>query len=286
MGELKGRTLSWFGKGCPAVFTPQWLPTLNCFFRYWTLDINSLNSNFGSADDLKALASALHKRDMYLMVDVVINHMAATSNPPNYGGFSPFNTQTDFHTECFIQDSDYTNNQTAVEQCWLGDTNLPLADLNTEDSSVVSTWNSWVTNIVKTYSIDGLRIDTVKHIRKDFWPGFASAAGVYTVGEVLHNETSYVAPYTRTSRFIYLFGQLSKTKMTCNRPQRSSMPPWITLPGSSSLRHSSLPKAICPLLPPLFRLHNLPTRMESSLLGLSLRTMINPVSNPRLRINL
>lgn len=38
-----------------------------------------LNSNFGSADDLRALASALHSRDMYLMVDVVANDMV--SNP-------------------------------------------------------------------------------------------------------------------------------------------------------------------------------------------------------------
>ncbi|KAI0798144.1 glycoside hydrolase family 13 protein [Abortiporus biennis] len=167
------------------------------FHGYWSQDINSLNSHFGSADDLKALAKALHDRSMYLMVDVVINHMASGSNPPNYASYQPFNTQTDFHNECFIQASDYDNNQTAVEQCWLGDTNVPLADLNTESDSVVSTWNSWVSNIVSTYSIDGLRIDTVKHVRQDFWPDFAKAAGVYTVGEVLHNETTFVAPYTK-----------------------------------------------------------------------------------------
>lgn len=36
-----------------------------------------LNSNYGTADDLKDLASALHKRGMYLMVDVVANHMVS-----------------------------------------------------------------------------------------------------------------------------------------------------------------------------------------------------------------
>lgn len=35
----------------------------------------SLNDNFGTADDLNNLASALHDRGMYLMVDVVANHM-------------------------------------------------------------------------------------------------------------------------------------------------------------------------------------------------------------------
>lgn len=45
-------------------------------------------------------------------------------------------------------------------------------------------------------SIDGLRIDTVKHVRKDFWPAFVASSGVYTVGEVLDGGVSYVAPYT------------------------------------------------------------------------------------------
>lgn len=35
--------------------------------------MNSLNSNFGTADDLKALSTALHAKGMYLMVDVVVN---------------------------------------------------------------------------------------------------------------------------------------------------------------------------------------------------------------------
>ncbi len=68
-------------------------------------------------------------------------------------------------------------------------------DIDTENSTVVQEWNSWVTSFVNTYSVDGLRIDTVKHIRKDFWPAFASAAGVFTIGEVRH-ETSKSCPLT------------------------------------------------------------------------------------------
>jgi len=36
----------------------------------------------------------------------------------------------------------------------------------------------------------------VKHVRKDFWSNFVSASGVYAIGEVLHNETYYLAGYT------------------------------------------------------------------------------------------
>ena len=170
------------------------------FHGYWTQDLNSLNSNFGSADDLKSLATELHKRGMYLMIDVVVNHVASASNPPNYSIYpAPFNSQASFHNETFIAASDYDNNQTAVEQKWLGDTNLPLPDINTEDQNIVNTYKTWIAGLVSNYSADGIRIDTVKHVRKDFWPDFASSAGVYTIGEVLHNETSYVSAYTRKS---------------------------------------------------------------------------------------
>ncbi|KAI0365853.1 glycoside hydrolase family 13 protein [Pilatotrama ljubarskyi] len=164
------------------------------FHGYWTQDINSLNSHFGSADDLKALSSALHGRGMYLMVDVVVNHMAGTSDPPNYSAFQPFSSQSNFHSECFVSNYD---NQTEVEQCWLGDKNVPLVDLNTEDDNIVSTMNKWISTLVSDYSVDGVRIDTVKHVRKDFWPDFAKSAGVFTIGEVLDNRTDYVAAYTQ-----------------------------------------------------------------------------------------
>jgi len=34
------------------------------YHGYWSQDITKLNSNFGTADDLKALSKALHDRDM------------------------------------------------------------------------------------------------------------------------------------------------------------------------------------------------------------------------------
>lgn len=78
---------------------------------------------------------------------------------------------------------DYTN-QTEVEQCWLGDRDIPLPDLDTENSTVVDTMNTWIKGMVTEYGVDGLRLDTVKHVRKTFWPEFSKSAGVFTLGEV------------------------------------------------------------------------------------------------------
>ncbi|KAK0497870.1 glycoside hydrolase family 13 protein [Armillaria luteobubalina] len=183
--------------------------TLNgdAYHGFWMTNISSLNSHFGTADDLKDLASALHARGMYLMVDVVANHLATTPRPGTDGSsiddfdFSslwPFSSSSYFHPMCWLhwlQDPEYTG-QWEIEHCWLGDRNVALVDLNTEDPKVVATMYEWITALVKDYSIDGLRIDTFKHIRQDFWPGFVKAAGVFSMGEVATRDVGYVAPYT------------------------------------------------------------------------------------------
>ncbi|KAL1887106.1 hypothetical protein Sste5346_010437 [Sporothrix stenoceras] len=186
-------------------FTAVWItPVTGQFYEntgdgssyhgYWQQDIYALNPNYGTVADLKALSTALHNRGMYLMVDVVANHMGFDGAGPNvdYSVFSPFDSQSYFHSYCEISNYD---NQTNVEDCWLGDTTVSLPDLNTSLQSVQTLWYDWVKGLVSNYSIDGLRIDTVKHVQQDFWPGYNDAAGVYCVGEVLDGDPAYTCPY-------------------------------------------------------------------------------------------
>nr|ASA45799.1 Amy13A [Evansstolkia leycettana] len=164
------------------------------YHGYWQQRIYELNANFGTESDLKALATALHDRGMYLMLDVVANHMgyAGAGNTVDYSVFDPFDSSSYFHPYCLI--SDYSN-QTNVEDCWLGDTTVSLPDLNTTETAVQNIWYNWVAGLVANYSVDGLRIDTVKHVQKPFWPGYNKAAGVYCVGEVLNGDPSYTCDY-------------------------------------------------------------------------------------------
>lgn len=60
---------------------------------------------------------------------------------------------------------------------------------------MVNGLNSWVKGLFGNYSADGLRVDTVKHVRKDFWLGFNSDSGLYCTGEVLSGDPAYVSPY-------------------------------------------------------------------------------------------
>ena len=59
----------------------------DAYHGYWIDDIKKLNSRFGTPDDLKALSAELHKRDMYLMVDIVVNNVVATTTKPNLNNF-------------------------------------------------------------------------------------------------------------------------------------------------------------------------------------------------------
>ncbi|KAH8820547.1 glycoside hydrolase family 13 protein [Xylogone sp. PMI_703] len=172
------------------------------YHGYWAQNINALNSNFGTESDLKALSAALHSRGMYLMVDVVTNHMGylGCGDCVNYSTFTPFNQESFYHPFCLINYNDVNS----IKTCWEGDNTVSLPDLRTEDSDVASVWNSWITNLVSTYSIDGLRVDSAQQVNNDFFPPFESAAGVYIVGEVFNGDPNYVCPYQQ-----YMSGMLN-----------------------------------------------------------------------------
>lgn len=64
------------------------------YHGYWAQNIYGVNTNFGSAADLVALSEALHSAGMYLMVDIVTNHMGylGCGNCVQYNIFNPFNS--------------------------------------------------------------------------------------------------------------------------------------------------------------------------------------------------
>ncbi|KAH0562159.1 hypothetical protein GP486_003145 [Trichoglossum hirsutum] len=128
------------------------------------------------------------------MVDVVVNHVGYAGAPEtvDYSGLAkPFDGAHWFHPYCPIRNYD---NQTEVEQCWLGDHHVSLPDINTRLPAVQSFFRHWISDLVANYSIDGLRIDTVKHVQKGFWKGFNDAAGVYCLGEALHGDQTLGSP--------------------------------------------------------------------------------------------
>ncbi|KAL8924195.1 MAG: hypothetical protein Q9208_004159 [Pyrenodesmia sp. 3 TL-2023] len=126
-----------------------------------------------------------------------------------------------------------------------------LPDVKTTDHFVVQTYNDWIKSLVATFGVDGLRIDTVKHVERSFWPGFRSAAGLYSLGEVLDGDPSYTCPYQEqldgllnyplyyamTQAFQSPNGSMSSLSSTMGAIQRSCRDP--TLLGIFSENHDS-----------------------------------------------
>ncbi|TPX18769.1 uncharacterized protein E0L32_011518 [Thyridium curvatum] len=167
------------------------------YHGYWAKDFNSLNSNFGTSEDLLRLSTALHSRGMVwkpvLMFGLFTNHMAypGCRKCVDYSTLTPFNSASYFHSPCSI---DYSNT-TSVQQCWQGDDNVSLPDLRTENQNVRDFFDPWIAQLVTTYKIDGLRIDSAKHQETSFWPTFGGNATVYMVGEVYEGNPDEFLPF-------------------------------------------------------------------------------------------
>lgn len=167
------------------------------YHGYYQDDLYALNQHFGTEEELKTLADELHSRDMFLMVDVVVNNMAQafdnTLPPPiDYSLFDPFDKESFFHPYCNVTQ---WANETDYQECWLYPLGVALADLKTESETVVDTFGSWIKELVANYSIDGLRIDAAKHVNEQFLPTFIESSGVFALGEVLTGLVEDFCPY-------------------------------------------------------------------------------------------
>ncbi|KAJ4288849.1 hypothetical protein N0V88_007178 [Collariella sp. IMI 366227] len=167
------------------------------YHGYWPDDLYSLNDRYGTEQDLKDLIAELHKRDMYVMLDVVVNHMAQGFDniiPPkvDYSKFKPFDDEKYFHPYCNVT---MWENTTDFQECWLYPNGIALADLATEKKEVSDEMNKWIKELVSKYDIDGLRIDAAKHVNDEFLPSFVNASGVFALGEVLSGEPDDMCRY-------------------------------------------------------------------------------------------
>lgn len=159
------------------------------YHGYWVEDLYSLNEEFGTEQDFKDLVTEMHDRNMWIMVDVVANHIGPVGE--DYSTIKPFDKQEHYHGTCQISGDDFIHNQWSVENCRLAD----LPDLNQENDWVTNHLLTWIHDLVQTYNIDGLRIDTIPEVPKWFWQKFQESAGCYCVGEVFDGRIDYIADY-------------------------------------------------------------------------------------------
>lgn len=132
------------------------------------------------------------------MVDVVVNHMGPSGNALNYTNYKslkPFDSPKYYHQPCLTDDA----NSTSVVYCRIHDDYASLPDLKTEDTYVRGALQAWIEDLVYRYGIDGIRLDTVKHVEKSFFPDFIQASGVFGLAELLDGDP---ASYTSWSSYV------------------------------------------------------------------------------------
>lgn len=106
------------GMGFDAIWvSPIIKNTEGGYHGYWAEDLYKLNSHFGSEQDFKDLIAEMHKRDMWIMVDVVANHVGPVGT--DYSGIVQFDKAEHYHDNCDIEGDDWTKNQWKVENCRL-----------------------------------------------------------------------------------------------------------------------------------------------------------------------
>ena len=84
----------------------------NGYHGYWARKIYEVNSHFGTKDDLKRLVTECHKRDIWVMVDVVGNHVKIINyfyiftqmgnTDTHYSNNAPFTSSDHYHSYCDI----------------------------------------------------------------------------------------------------------------------------------------------------------------------------------------
>ena len=156
------------------------------YHSYHTIDFYGLNEHFGTEEDMQNLVKAMHDNDIWLMLDVVANHVGLVGN--DFRSINPFNSPEHYHDPCTI--TDWTNYE-MVEYCRLAD----LPDLKHENDYVADELLRWIKYMVDKYHVDGLRVDTVPEVPRWFWEKFNEACGVFQMGEVFNGNVEYVASY-------------------------------------------------------------------------------------------
>jgi len=158
------------------------------YHGYWTSDFYRVDPHLGTMEDLKTLVSEAHKRDMKILFDHIVNHTGYKTSWLSDGKHEDW-----FNPEVNISNF---NDQEQVEKGWLAG----LPDLDQNNPEVRKFLLDNVMWWIDETNIDGMRLDTVRHVPKDFWNEFADTIkskypDFYLLGEVWNNSARYLEEY-------------------------------------------------------------------------------------------
>ena len=156
------------------------------YHGYWATDFYSVDEHLGTLEDMKMLVEECHKRDIKVILDYVINHTGYECDW--------YETKSDwFNPKTTILN---WNDQKQLEKGWLSG----LPDFNFDNLEVREFFIENALWWIEETDIDGMRLDTVKHVPIDYWTEFSAAIKAeypdfFFIGEVWHTSAKYIAKY-------------------------------------------------------------------------------------------
>ena len=184
----------------------QSLSEPHAYHGYDATDMYAVDPHFGTLAEYQHLASALHARNMKLVLDLVPNHVGPAHpwalDPPQsdwFHGTDLDHVRAKSTFEALVHPSPATNTEAnAVLEGWFSNVKPDLNQDNPLVSQLLIQNAIWW---VQTAGLDGIRLDTFPYVGRAFWHDFhASLHELYphltTVGEIYnHNPeiTSFFA---------------------------------------------------------------------------------------------
>ena len=169
----------------------------SAYHGYWVKDFFKVDKHFGTMEKLRELSDKLHSNGMYLILDMIVNHIDYDSDFVK--------THPDwFHSYPSIINWD---DQFQLENYKV--TGLPdFAQENKDVKKFLFDMSKfWIDNI----NPDGFRLDAVKHVPISFWKEYNEEIRKYAgkdfllLGEILHGDPNYCKKYFNNGTFGSLF---------------------------------------------------------------------------------
>lgn len=152
------------------------------YHGYWIQDFTKPEEHFGTMETFKRLVDEVHKRDMKIMLDFVIDQVG-----PNHPWLSDEAKSDWFHEE---------NQNSNGENQWLNG----LPNLNHENPEVREYLFDAAKWWIEEGEVDGFRLNHVRHVPADFWQEFSEQVkgfkeDFYILGEVSSTDARSIVEY-------------------------------------------------------------------------------------------
>lgn len=201
-------------------------------------DYFKINEEFGTLDDFKKLIYEAHRRDLKVMLDIVINHTSTEHHWFKEAIRSKDNPYRDFYFFKSSADGPPTNWQSKFggnawkydeksDEYYLHLFDVTQADLNWDNEKVRQALYEMVNYWIQ-FGVDGFRFDVINLISKDeFKNSEAIGKEFYTDGPRVHQYLHELNRHTFGNRNMMTVGEMSSTTIdNCikyTRPKRQEL---------------------------------------------------------------